>query len=364
MKVAVVVDYLIQFGGGERVLFDILSLYPNSDIYTSLFIKDNPALKPLLDKKIYTSFIDRFPFKKHYNYFLPFYPIAIESFNLDKYELVISISSAWAKGAITTENTCHISYILTPTRFLWHQFHPLMESRKGMTKRVLYTVLHFMRQWDFMAAQRPDFIMADSNAVKKRINKFYKRNSEVVYPGVDTDFFTPSDDKRGDFYLVVSRIKSHKSIHTAVEAFAKMGKPLVVIGEGNIYPYLRKFIKDNIEFKGYVDDFTLREYYRKAKAVIFPSYEDFGIVPLESVSCGTPVICLGVGGTAETMEDGKTGVFYWGDNADDLIEAVNKFESMKFDKEYLRSVALRFSKDVFKRKFKEFIDKSLEEYRR
>ncbi len=362
MKVAFVIDYLVQFGGGERVLLDMLSLYPNSDVYTPVYLENTPSLAVFKEYSVKTSFINRLPFKKHYMYYLPLFPIAVETMDFRMYDLVISISSAWAKGIITSDETCHISYILTPTRFLWHNYHALMHDKKGLMKKILYKILHEMRKWDYQSAQRPDYLIADSSIVQKRIKRYYNRNAEIINSGINTDFFTPSDEEKGDFYLLASRIKSHKSIHTAVEAFAKMNKPLLVVGEGKIYPYLRKVWKDNIKFLGRVDDTVLRDLYRRARGVVFPSYEDFGLIPLESIACGTPVIALNKGGVKETMKDGVTGVLYNEDKIEDIIRAVKRFESMSFNKATLREGSLKYSNKNFKEKMKIFIEKSLNDF--
>ncbi|OQX55840.1 MAG: hypothetical protein B5M53_03815 [Candidatus Cloacimonas sp. 4484_209] len=360
MKVAIVHDYLNQLGGAERVLEVFHSMFPDAPVYTLIYDRARmPAFYKQWD--IRESFIGRLPFtKKHYEKYFFLMPLAIESFNLNDYDLVISISSAWAKGVITLPQTLHIDYMLNPMRFTWNSFHPLVNSRRGLTKILLYAALHFVRLWDENTSRRPDAIITISETVKRRIEKFYGLEPVVIYPPADTDFFTPDKNvKKEDFFLVVSRLKPYKRIDVAVEAFNELKLPLLIIGEGPMKGELMRKARRNIQFLGWRSDEEIRSFYRRAKALIFPTEEDFGIVPLEAGACGTPVIALAKGGALETVEEGQNGVFFYPQTPEALMEAVLNFHSEDFDTDEVRKVALKFSKDRFIEYFNSVINEFL-----
>ncbi len=366
MRVALVHDYLNQYGGAERVLEALRELFPDAPIYTIIHTPEN--LPPRFrDWDIRTSFLNDLPFvKKHYEKYLPLFPLAVESFNFDEYDLVISDSSAWVKGIITGPGTLHISYCYTPMRFAWDMYHLTLENKGKFYRRLLIPVLHYLRTWDVASSRRVDHFIAISTIVKERIKKYYGRDADVVYCPVDTETFTPDPStKKEDFFLVVSRLKPYKRIDIAIEAFNRLGLPLVIIGDGPEKGRLMRMARPNIHFlgdmKGREGDKIIASYYRRAQALIFPTLEDFGIVPLEAQACGTPVIAFRGGGAVESVIEGKTGTFFHPQSPEALVEAVKRFDPGKFDPDVLVKHAKKFGKEEFKKKIKRIVDR---EYRK
>lgn len=364
MRIAIIHDYLNQYGGAERVLETLLEIWPEAEVYTLLL--DKTRIPPELhERSIRRSFLNKFPFARlYYEFLLPLYPLAVESIDTRKYDMVISNSSAWAKGAVTNIDTCHISYCLNPMRFVWDSYFSHINHR-GLLTKGLKAVLHYLRIWDITSSDRPDYYITISEFVRNRIKKYYGKDAEIIHPPVDTGFFLPDSSKRQEeYFLVVSRLRPYKRIDLAIKAFNELKLPLVIIGDGSNRSELYAMAERNVQFLGSVDDKTLLSYYQRCRAVIFPQTEDFGIVPLEAQSCGKPVIAYRSGGAKETVIDGKTGVFFDKQSAESLKDAVNRFNSMKFDPDEIRRNALLFSKDEFKRKFKESVLKYIDEYRR
>lgn len=348
MKVALVHDYLNQYGGAERVLEILHGIFPDAPVYTLIYdCRHMPDSFREWDIK--ESFLGKLPFKRrHYEKYFFLMPMAIESFDLNEYDLIISISSAWAKGIITMPSTTHINYMLNPMRFAWHSYHPLIKSRKGLNKILLFFGLHSIRLWDEVTSKRPDIIIGISKTVAKRIEKFYGIKPPIVYPPVNTSFFTAdSSVKKEDFFLIVSRLRPYKRIDIAISAFNDLKLPLLIIGEGLHKGELIRQAKRNIQFLGKTSDEEVRSYYRRARALIFPTFEDFGIVPLEASACGTPVIAYKEGGATETIEEGKNGTFFHPQNAEALKDAIIHFQDGDFDAEQVRRVSLKFSEEQF-----------------
>ncbi|MEO0234697.1 MAG: glycosyltransferase [candidate division WOR-3 bacterium] len=364
MKIGIVHDYLNQYGGAERVLEVLLEIFPESTVFTLIY--DKNRVSPVLAKhKIKKSFLNKFPFSKfYYEYLLPFYPAAIESFDTREFDIIISNSSAWAKGVITNTKTMHVTYCLNPMRFVWESFFPLINKR-GIVSKGLKLILSQIRLWDEVSSKRPDFYITISKTVQKRLKKYYDIDSPIIYPPVNTDYFIPNKDKRQEeFFLIVSRLKPYKSIELAIKAFNRLKRPLVIIGQGTHYNYLKSISEKNIQFLNYVDDKKLLSYYQRCKALVFPQVEDFGIVSLEAQACGKPVIALKMGGAVETIIENKTGVFFEKQNVDSLIDAIYRFDRMSFSQEDCRNNSLRFSKERFKKEFKEKVLEYYEIYKR
>ncbi len=359
MKLAIVHDYLNQYGEAERVLEAVHEIWPDAPIYTLLH---NPKNLPGKFKEfsITPTFAQRLPFvnTQYEKYFLV-YPTAIEQFNFESYDVVLSISSAWAKGVITTPDTIHISYILDPMRFAWQEYHERIERTKRTPLRVAMSfIMNYIRLWDTIAGQRPDSIITLSETVKRRILKYYRRESTVIYPPCDTDFFTPNPNlKVQDFFLMVGRFKAYKHFEIAVEAFNEIDLPLLIIGEGEMRAKLEKIARTNIQFLGKISDEQLLSYYRRAQALIFPTLEDFGIVPVEAQACGTPVIAFKGGGAIETVIENKTGKFFFPQTKAALIDTVKKFDRSKFNPAVSRKNSLEFSKQIFKKKILDFVER-------
>lgn len=348
LKVALVHDYLNQYGGAERVLESFHHLFPQAPVYTLLYDQDSlPEYYKSWD--IRPSFLNRIPgHRKHYQKMLPLFPLAIESFDLSGYDIVISSSNAWAKGVITSIRTFHLCYIHTPMRFAWDWYHNVFGEHGLVTNLMLMPALNRIRMWDVASSFRPDCIVANSNEVKKRIAKYYHRGSDVVYPPVDTNYFSPlGDQATEEYYLVVSRLKPYKRVDVAIEAFNNNGLPLVIVGHGSECARLKNKAGSNIRFTGYVSDQELLGYYRKCRALVFTALEDFGIAPLEAQSCGRPVISFGRGGCLETVINRQTGILFEEQTAESLNEAIDEFKKTVFDSDFIVRHAKKFDKRIF-----------------
>ena len=346
-RTAIVHDWFCNMGGGDKVAESFLDILPESPIYTSCYL--DKSLTPRLKKaNIITSYLQKKlnQNKDNHQIFLPLMPSAFESFDLSEYDIVLSSSSCCAKGVITGPSTVHFCYCHTPMRYAWEFFGEYTENMSPFKKKVVNYIMNYIRVWDVISSNRVDFFIANSENVAKRIWKHYKRESVVIHPPIDTEYFTPGNEEE-DFYLCVSRLVKYKRIDLAIKACNELKLPLVVIGQGSEYENLRKIAGPTVRILGRQSDEIIREYYRKSKAFIFPGEEDFGMTPLESQACGRPVIAYGRGGALETVVDGKTGVFFYEQNVSALKEVLIKFEKMKFYKDVCRKNAEKFSKGKF-----------------
>lgn len=358
MKVAIVHEWLTIYGGSERVVEQLLKIFPDADIFTTVYNKKNME-KFFPPEKVHTSFMQNIPFSgKLYTKMLSLMPRAFESFDLSDYDLVISSSSACAKGVITSAETTHISYIHTPMRYAWDLYHNYMKSSGPITKLAMKKVMHKIRQWDALSGLRVDNFIANSTIVQKRIKKVYRRNSEVIYPPVNTDFFTPNNKEPEDYYMILSRLIPYKRIDLAIHACNELGKKLIVLGAGPLEKELKKIAGPTIEFTGRLSDEESRDYYQRCRAFLFPGYEDFGITPVEAQACGRPVIAFGKGGALDSVISGKTGLFFKEQTVGALKDAITDFEKRHFDYTEIRKHAEAYSNDEFIRKMKEFISSS------
>jgi glycosyltransferase involved in cell wall biosynthesis len=364
-KTALVHYWLVGMRGGEKIVDSLCSMFPDIDIYTLVYDK-NKINDNINSKKIQTSFIQKMPFsRKKHQVYLPFMPVAVEQFDLSEYDIVISSESGIAKGVLTKPETCHICYCHTPMRYLWNMYFDYLKNEKpGFFKRVFIRVFfNYLRVWDLATASRVDYFISNSDNVRKRILKYYKRDAEVIYPPVPVNDFKFSE-KKEDFYLVVSQLVSYKRIDLVVDAFGRLGKNLVIIGDGAERKNLEKKAAKNIKFLGWQEDSILKDHYSRARALIFPGEEDFGITPVEAQASGTPVIGLGRGGLLETVIDGKTGILFYSQDTESLIEAIKKFEDMEnsFDRPAIRKNSERFDVSVFKKKMESFISEKYTEH--
>jgi glycosyltransferase involved in cell wall biosynthesis len=360
-KIAIIHDWLTNVAGAERVLENLMSTYPDAQLFTSVVMRDN-LNENFKERNIKTSFLQKLPnfIKKRHQWLFPLYPLAFESFDLSGYDIVISSSTCASKGVITGTNTIHICYCHTPMRYVWEQKEHY-EKRMGILNKFLFRVLeHYMRIWDYASSQRVDYFIANSHEVRKRIKKTYGRDSVVIYAPVRCSYFLPSETD-GDFYLVISRLVTPKRFDLAVQACSELGKKLFVIGNGPELKYLKKIAGDNIKFFGYLQDDEVKKYMSECKALLFPGEEDFGIVPIEIMSCGRPVIAYGKGGVLDTVVDGKTGVLFNEQTVESLKEAIEKFEGMVFDKWVIREHALKFDESVFRERIREFVESVMRE---
>lgn len=352
MKVALVHDDLVQWGGAERVLTGLCEIFPDSPIFTSVFDKDNKKLQNTFgSKKIVTSFLQKLPFwKSMYKNLLPLYPIAFEQFDFDTFDLVISHTTRFAKSIITKPQTKHICYCHTPPRFLWHFSG---EKDYGLGE-LLMTKLRIL---DTISSRKVDFFLAGSENAKRRIIKIYRQDSKVVFPFVDMDRFATVDTFDGGYFLIVTRLNRYKKADLAIDACMKLGVPLKIIGEGGEMGNLKNKIqnidskKNLIQILGGVDDETVILLLAGCRALIIPGIEDFGITSLEAQALGKPVIAYKEGGSLETVIDGKTGVFFENQTAESLVEALAKIEQIKIKAQDCKDNANLFNKDRFRREF-------------
>ena len=312
MKIAIVHDWLVTDAGAEKVLKAVLDIYPYADIFSLVdFLSDEERKVILNGKFAKTTFIQRLPFsKKHFRNYLPLFPKAVESLDISSYDLIISSSWAVAKGVKKTKNQLHISYCHTPIRYAWDLYDEYTLNLTGIKKYLVQMTLQYIRKWDLRTLERADYFIANSKFVQERILRIYAVDAVVIYPPVDTQNYKLCEEKE-DFYVTASRLVPYKKTKLIVEAFNKMSaKKLVVIGDGEEYEAIKKIAKENILVLGYQDKTTMIDYMQKAKAFVYAAVEDFGIVPIEALACGTPVIALGEGGTAETIKDGVNGVHF------------------------------------------------------
>lgn len=358
MKVALVHYWLVGMRGGEKVLEVLCDLYPDADIFT--LVCDPDAISEKLRRhRITTSFLQKIGGVKHYKKMLPLMPYALESFDMTGYDLIISVESGPAKGIIPGPNATHICYCASPMRYIW-DLYPQYRSTAGPVARAMMSLTApSLRQWDVSTSHRVDHFIAVSSYVAQRIERYYRRSSHVVFPPVNLPRFTPAAEV-GDYYLCAGQITPYKKIEIAVEACSRMNRRLVVIGKGAT-PALRRMAGPTVEFLGPVDDATMAHHFAHCKALLFPGVEDFGIVPLEVMASGRPVIAFAMGGAVETVVDQSTGVLFNDQTADGVIDAIQRFEAMEtsFRPEVMQAHARTFDTNVFRTRLAEHIESLL-----
>ena len=369
MLVAFVHDWLTAYAGAEKVLEAALELYPTAPIYTLVYQQESFKGSRIAEHPVHTSFIERLPKgREKYRAYLPLMPLAIEQFDLSGYDVVISSSHAVAKGVLTRADQLHISYVHTPIRYAWDlQFQYLKEAgiERGLKSTIARAILHYIRLWDVASSNRVDVFVANSHYVAQRIWKVYRREAQVIYPPVDVDRFTPKG-QREDFYLTLSRFVPYKKIDLIVEAFTRLGLPLVVIGDGPDFNKVKRIAGPNVQLLGYQPDTVVKDYMERCKAFVFAADEDFGITPVEAQAAGAPVIAYGRGGVTETVLHGETGLFFQEQTVESLLATVRAFESgeYQFDPERLRQNAERFSKKRFQHEFAELVERKWAKFTR
>ena len=359
MKVAIVHDWFKTEGGAENVVTSLLNIYPDADFFALVdFFSDAQRKKILNGKKTTYTFIQRLPFaKKYFQHYLFLFPLAIERLDLRKYDLIISSSHAVAKGVVTGPDQLHICYNHTPMRYAWDMYFNYKEEHyiHGIREKILSYILHKIRIWDVVSSNRVDHFIANSSFVKKRIFKYYRRDANIIYPPVDNSRFHLCKTKE-NYFFTVSRLVPYKRIKMIVEAFVKNGRPLVVAGSGADLKEIQKIATKNIIVLGYVHDEKMIDLMKKAKAFIFAAHEDFGIIPVEAMMCGTPVIAYGKGGITDTVIDGESGILYKDQTAASLNSAIERFEASIFDFNVISEYASTFSTKRFEKEIKTFID--------
>ena len=360
MKVAIVHDWLTVNGGAERVLRAILELYPDADIFSLVdFLSKEDRETILMGKVGQTTFLQKLPFaKKTFRLFLPLFPKAIESLNLDGYDLIISSSYAMSKGVKTTEKQLHISYLQARNmKYIWDESEHYFSGVKSIFK----LFFPYLRRFDVKSAQRSDYLITNSHFVQEWTKQKYGRDSVVIHPPVDIEGYELCEQKES-YYIFISRLVPYKRIDIMIKAFNRMQeRHLVIVGDGSDAKRLQKMASSNIEFKGFLGRAEMQPLLQRAKAFVFTSREDFGIAPIEAMACGTPVIAFGEGGVLDSVIDGKTGHFFDTQDAPSLIQAIKEFEKLQFNYKDISNYAKMFSKKRFQDEFKSFVDQCIKE---
>ncbi len=365
MKIALVHDWLNQMGGAEVVLEALVELYPDAPVYTSIYW---PAKMPAAYRAwdVRASFLDRWPLVRRYHQpFLPFYPLAFESFRFDKYDVIISNKSGFCHGIRPPAGALHICYCLTPTRYLWSTGEYLQREGLGpLTRATLLPILALLRRWDRRAAGRVDRFLAISRVVQERIARIYGRESEIIYPPVRTDCFAPAPQV-GDYFLSMGRLIPYKRVDLVIQAFNQLGLPLLIVGEGRDRKRLEAMAAPNVRFLGRLPVAEMSDLLARCRALIFPGLEDFGITPVEAQAAGRPVIAYAGGGALDTVIDGETGILFGEQTVEALVAAVRRLESLGegyFNAERLCQRAECFSADQFRRDFSAFVERAYAEH--
>lgn len=366
-KIALAHDFLVAYGGAERVFQAIAEMFPEAPIYT-LLADQKIIAKHFPGRDIRASWLSRLPdfLKKRYRFFLPFFPVAVESFDLRDFDLIISSSGAWSKGIITRLNTKHIAYLHSPMRYAWDYHNQYLDELSPYGKSRIFTrmLISYLRVWDRQAAERPDILLVNSQFTQARVKKYYRRESEVIYPGIlelyeKTKHFFSEISREKKHFLVVSRLTRSKKIEYVIEAFNKLRLPLIIAGTGPECAALQKIAGQNIRFIGFVDDNKLAELYSGARAVIFPAEEDFGMVAAEALSFGASVIAYEYGGIREIVIPEKTGELFSAQTPEVLAEGIRRFLAREgqYDENIMKQFVVKFSKENFQKEIRESIEK-------
>ena len=364
MKLALVHDFLTQEGGAERVLKAVHEIWPEAPIFVLFYDRDKVPYFKQTDVR--ESFLAKIPFaKRHYRGLLPFMPLATEGYDLREFDVVLSSSSAFAKGVLTRPGTMHMSYCHTPTRYLWTDTEQYISDLdcNPLLKAILPSIIHRMRLWDKMSVDRVDYFVANSDTVRHRIKKYYRRDSDIIHPPVDTHLFS-SAEAVGDYFVTGGRLVPYKRMDLVVQVFNRLRWPLKIFGVGPALSALRSMAKSNIEFLGRITDESKADLLSRAKAFIHPQVEDFGITPVESMAAGRPVIAFPVGGITETVISGQTGVFFTEQTWESLLDTVLHFDANQWSSEKIRTHAQKFSTDEFKKKIRRHLESTLAEFER
>lgn len=367
MKTAIVHEWLVNYAGSEKVVESFTNIWQDADVFTLVdFLNDEERRIILKGKKAKTSFIQSLPYaKKRHRKYLPLFPKAIESFDLSKYDLIISSSHSVAKGVRTNKNQLHICYCHSPMRYAWDEADYYLKEanlNSGIKGLVAQSILKYLRKWDLKSADNVDYFIANSNHIAKKIKRIYNRHADVIYPPVDVEKFSLATEKE-DFYLTASRLVPYKRIDLIIEAFTRMpDKKLIVIGSGPEKERLKTKAASNISLIGYQEFDSLKSYMQKAKAFVFAAEEDFGIIVVEAMACGTPVIAGNFGGTTESVVDKKTGVLFPNQTVDSIVEAVKNFDviAKSINNSEVRIHSEKFSREIFEKNIKTYVDEKIQ----
>lgn len=366
-RIALVQDALPFIGGAERSLSAVLELYPRSSIFTVIYNQEAFTGNLIHASPVHTSFVNRLPGKRtHYKVYAPFFPLAVEQFDLRPYDLVISFNYAFAHGVLTQPGQLHLSYTYTPLRYAWHDHHAFVSSAKSRLHSLILRVFsHYFRIWDYSASARVDHFVAISNSIAQRVWRSYYRRSEVIYPPVEVDRFSASL-AREPYFICLSRLVPSKKVDLIVSSFSSLGLPLLVVGDGPEKPRLERLAAPNVRLLGHLPDEEVALLLGRARALVHAAEEDFGIVPVEAQAAGCPVIAFGRGGVLETVLEGETGFFFNEQTTESLIEAVRAFENhrLRLDPFSIRRNALRFSKERFQDEFRSMVEREWQIFNR
>jgi len=362
MKIALVHDYLSQSGGAEKVLKALTEIWPNAPIF--VLFHDKEKIKNFKKTEIKETFLSKLPgVKKHYEWYFSLMPMATEKHNLGKFDIVLSSSSGFAKGIITNPETLHVCYCHTPPRFLWAGTHKYLSDLRYnfLVKSVLSGVIHKMRLWDTLSTNRVDHFIANSKTVENRIKKYYRRESEIIHPPVDTNKFYTSPSTK-NYFVAGGRLVPYKRIDLAIKTFNRLGWNLKIFGVGPEEKYLKKIAKPNIEFLGNITEKEKAKLLSECRGFINPQHEDFGIIPVEAMASGRPIIAYSKGGASESVVENITGVFFHKQTWESLLNTLLKFDNFKWDKEEIKEHAEKFNKHDFKEKIKRIVEDRYEEF--
>lgn len=363
MKIAFVHDFLIRPGGAERVLKTLMDMYPEAPVYTLLYDEKKMG-KTFPKERVVTSSLQKFPrfIPGMHKLLFPFMPSAVEDFDFTGYDVVVSSSNAYVHGIVTNLETTHICYYHSPMRYAWDYTHEYLKDQGlgGIADFFLSRMIHKIRQWDFLAADRVDIAIANSKTVQNRIKKYYRKDAKIIHPPVDTERFEVHGRNEG-YFLIVSNLTQYKRIDLAVELFNKLGKRLVIIGDGNDRSRLERMAAANIDFLGFKSDGVVKEYLENCRAFIFPGEEDFGIAPVEAMACGKPVLAFRKGGLTETMIEGITGEFFNEQSLESMEEALTQMliNEKRYNSKTIASHAKKYSVENFKKAMKKVIEDAI-----
>ena len=367
LRIAIVHEWFTSMRGGEKCVEALCEVFPDATLHALLHVRG--SVSPVIERMpIRTSFVQHLPFAAtRYRHYLPLFPAAISRFDLSAFDIVISSHHCAAKGVRTAPHTLHICYCYTPMRYIWTQYDDYFGAGRSdaVTRLGMAAAVGYLRRWDLRTAKNPHYFIAISENIRARIRTIYGRESEVIYPPVETGTLAAATEHEG-FDLVVSALVPYKRIDLAIEAYTRMGKHLVVIGDGPDLARLRQSGGPTVQFLGWRTDEEVRDHFRRCRAVVFPGEEDFGIVPVEAIACGKPVVAFARGGALETVLDGpglRTGVLFEQQTVESLTGAVLKLDTQTFDPMAMHAFALKFDREIFKQKMKDFIFGKWESFR-
>jgi glycosyltransferase involved in cell wall biosynthesis len=356
MKVAIIHYWLVGMRGGEKVIEALCQMYPQADIYTHVYVPEMVSEK-IRQHRVIPTFINSLPrAARMYKTYLPLMPLALEQLDLRGYDLIISSESGPSKGIIAPSDALHVCYCHTPMRYIWNMYHDYRSGAGAVARLMMPPLTHYLRMWDVTSAARVDSFVANSATVARRIHRYYGASSVVIHPPVDTDLFSTAPSELGDYYLMAGELVSYKRPDLAVRAFNEMKLKLVIIGGGEMLEKIRRLAGPTVTVLGSQPFEVLKQHYARCRALIFPGEEDFGMVPVEAMASGRPVVAFGRGGATETVADGVSGVFFAEQTVEAITSAVRSLSAIEIDPERIAAHARQFGRDQFFQKMRTHID--------